>query len=71
MKKDRLIAQIKKIGNMSKDDILDYRVKISVSSVSDKARDYLYRTCDVSLKKFEQRREVMIDCGEFLPGEIE
>ncbi|DAB40268.1 MAG TPA: hypothetical protein CFH81_08725 [Sulfurovum sp. UBA12169] len=70
MSKEEVVAKIKKIAYMSKEDVLAYRVKVSVANIDAKAKKFLFRACDAAAASYA-KCDAMVQNGEIDMGEIQ
>ena len=62
--KQVVIDAITRITDMSEDAVLEYRAKVSTSTLSKKAKEFIYMACDVKLDAISHRDDVLAVHGD-------
>jgi len=64
--KQIVIDAITRISDMSEDAVIEYRTKVSTSTLSKKAKEFIYQACDIKLDAISHRDDVLA-----VPGDID
>ena len=62
--KDQISRGVYRIADMTLKEINDYKVKISTSSASREAKNFLYRACEERLKEIDDTAKAIAVNGD-------
>jgi len=62
--KQALVAQIKRIEEMTLSEVNKYQIGISMSNADRKAKGFLYKACERQLENIGIRRNAMVTNGD-------